>query len=391
MLRLITLLIFLMGSVWLGLVIVNHPGYVFIASQPWQIQMPLWFAALSLIFILGLFYLIIDSMDRLEFWWFRIKNWMRIRREHRSYNKTQHGLSLLIEGRWAKAERLLLKGSDQGVEPLMNYLGAARAAQEQNALDRRDRYLRKAHQLAPDAELAIGLTQAELELEQNQTEQAVMTLNRLRGISKRHPRVLQLLERAYVRLADWSGLRDLLPEFRKAKVLNAEQAAQFEKYVYCEMLKTAGTKDRAELQKLWDDMPRAMRKQPEVVLAYVQQLLLFGDQAEIEQLIQKVLKYEWQPELMKIYSGLSFDNLNRQLVIAGAWLKIYGPKPEILLFLGKTCMQIQLWGKAKDYLERCLAEGSNPEAALKYGELLERLGNHSGAVESYRAALAEMG
>ena len=93
---------------------------------------------------------------------------------------------------------------------------------------------------------------------------------------------------------------------------------------------------------------------------------------------------------MKIYSKFSFDNLNRQLVIAGAWLKIYGSKPEILLFLGKTCMQIQLWGKAKDYFERCLAQGPNPEAELDYGRLLEKLGENDEATASYREVLKEL-
>lgn len=388
--RLLTLLFFLAASVWIGLLIVRHPGYLFIVSKPWMVQMPLWFACIALFIIFAIFYFLIDSIERVQFWWFRVKNWFRIRREHKSYNKTQHGLSLLIEGRWSKAERLLLQGSDQGVEPLMNYLGAARAAQELKALDRRDKYLRKAYQLAPNAELAIGLTQAELEIEQDQLEQAAKTLKKLRTISRRHPRVLKLQEKVMVRLGDWQGLRLLLPELRKAKVLNAEQAQHFEKNIYCEMLKVAGTKDRAELDRLWNDMPRSARKNPDVVLVYVQQLMSFGETAEAERMIQKTLKYDWQPELMKIYSGFSFDNLNRQLVIAGAWLKMYGPKPEILLFLGKTCMQIQLWGKAKDYFERCLEQGPNPEAALEYGRLLEKLGENGAAVTQYRAVLKEM-
>src|SRR5689334_12157232 len=98
-------------------------------------------------------------------------------------------------------------------------------------------------------------------------------------------------------------------------------------------------------------MPRAVRKDPDMVYIYVKQLKSFGETAQIEDLIRYVLKYEWHPELMKIYSTLSFENINRQLVIAGAWLKMYGQKPEITLFLGKLCMHIQLWGKAKDYFE----------------------------------------
>ena len=385
--RIIVLLIFLTASVWLGLVIVRHPGFLFIVAKPLMIQMPLWFACLALFILFGLFYLLIGSIDRLQFWWFRVKNWLRLRREHKSYSKTQHGLALLIEGRWAKAERFLLQGANQGVEPLMNYLGAARAAQELQAFDRRNQYLHKAHQVAPHADLAIGLTQAELELENNQFEQAAATLNRLRTLSKRHPRVLKLLEKVYVHLSDWNQLAALLPELRRAKVLTVEQSNLFEKNITCERLRVAGLKDRAELKSVWDNLTRSQRKNPDIVRAYVQQLLSFGEQTEAEELIRYTLKYQWVPELAELYSTFTFDNINRQLVIAGAWLKMYGPQPAILLFLGKACASIQLWGKAKDYFELCLEQEPNPEAALEYGRLLDSLGDKEAAEQQYRAVL----
>src|SRR5436190_2914368 len=105
--RLIIFLLFLVASVWIGVEVVRHPGYLLVAYQPWMVQMPLWFAILTLVVCFGLFYFLIDSIDRLGFLWFKLKNWLHIRREHKSYSKTQQGLSALIEGRWKKAERLL--------------------------------------------------------------------------------------------------------------------------------------------------------------------------------------------------------------------------------------------------------------------------------------------
>src|SRR5258708_7085280 len=100
--RLIVFLLFLVASVWIGLEVLRHPGYLIIISRPWMVEMPLWFALLACVVFLVLFYLIIDSIDRLQFLWFRLKNWLRFRREQQLYNKTQHGLTLLIEGRWQK-------------------------------------------------------------------------------------------------------------------------------------------------------------------------------------------------------------------------------------------------------------------------------------------------
>lgn len=399
--RLFIFLLILVASVWFGLEVVRHPGYLLLVYQPWMVQMPLWFALLGLLLVFGLFYILIDSIDRVQFLWFRIKNWLRIHREHRSYSKTQHGLALLIEGRWKKAEKLLLAGVNQSVEPLMNYLGAAKAAQELGADDRRDSYIQKAYQVEPGADLAIGLTQAELQLEKHQFEQAIATLNHLQQKSPRHPRVLKLLEKAYVHLADWKNLEALVPSMRKAKILTAQQSDLFEKNIYSEIFRAADDKSIDDLHCMWNELPRSARKNPDVVCAYVKQLLarVWAPEAtmserdeknvkEVEELIRKTLKHSWQPELAQIYSQLPFANLNRQLVIAGAWLKMYGPQPALLLLLAKLCVRVQLWGKAKDYFEKCLALGPNAEASLEYGKLLEQLNEPEAAMQVYRDGLA---
>lgn len=388
--RLVVLLIFLTASVWLGLTIVNHPGYLFIVTQPWMVQMPLWFALLALFVLFGLFYLLVDSIDRLQFWWFRVKNWFKMRRTQKSYSKTQHGLSLLIEGQWSRAEKLLMQGADQASDPLINYLGAARAAHELKAYERCEKYIQRAYKIAPHSELAIGITQAELELRQDQLERAAGTLDRLRKLSSRHPRVLELCEKVYVRLGDWEKLRELLPDMRKAKVLSPQQIELFEKNIYCEILQAASGKSRDELNRVWNDIPRTTRQNVDVITAYVKQLLTFGNEKEAKEQILKTLKCKWAAELVTIYSTFTFENLNKQLVIGAAWLTSYGEKPEILLFLGKVCVQVQLWGKAKDYFKRCLQQGPNPGAALAYGKLLVELGENDQAMQQYQNVLGEL-
>lgn len=390
--RLILFLIFLVASVWFGLTILRHPGYVFLVYQPWMVQMPLWFAALAFLVFFILFYFLITSIDYFQFAMFRIKNWWRFRKEHRSYSKTQHGLMFLIEGRWKKAESLLLGGIHQSIDPLMNYLGAARAAQELKAYDRRDEYLQKAYQAVPDAEIAIGMTQAELELQQEHFERAIATLNRLRQLSPRHPGVLKLLEKAYVRSADWKNLQALLPYLRRARVLTAEQFQQFEKNIACEVLRTEGVSYQS-IEHIYNSLPRYVRRNADVVCAYVKQLRALHKpndaviSKQIEDSIRKTLKTQWQPELAQIYGTLHFSNLNRQLVIVGAWLKLHGSKPELLLTLGRLCAKVQLWGKAKGYFEKCLSLGPNPEASLEYGKLLEQLGEEEEAIQTYRLGL----
>ena len=188
-----------------------------------------------------------------------MRNWLRLRREHRAFSKTQHGLAMLIEGRWKKSERLLLAGVNQSIDPLMNYLGAAKAAHELGAFDRRDKYIQTAYHVAPQADLAIGLMQARMELKQDQLEHAAATLRHLQLEAPRHPQVLQLLEKVYVRSADWESLLALLPGLRKANLLNAEQHDLFEKNIYCEICAANHKKLRRSTQ-IWNTIPRSSKK-----------------------------------------------------------------------------------------------------------------------------------
>lgn len=392
--RLVIFLVFLIASVWTGIRVIHHPGYLLFAYYPWLVQMPIWFGLLSLFILFGLFYLLINSIDHIHFLLFRLQSWLRFRRERRSHSKTQQGLAAIIEGRWKKAEKLLLAGMNQTGEPLINYLGAAKAAHELQAYDRRDQYIQQAYHVAPDATLAIGVTQAELEFSQGHYMQAAATLNHLREEAPRHPRILKLLEKIYIHSADWESLQALLPSLRKAKVLSVDQYELFEKNIYCELLNAAGHRSLANVQQLWRSIPKQQQQHPDVVCSYIKQLiqtqggnLAAAEAKETEELIRKTLKHHYHGELVKIYSTLAFNNLNRQLVIAGAWLKTYGQQPELLLFLGKLCTQIQLWGKAKDYFEKCLAMGNYPEAALQYGLLLESLGETEQAVAIYKEGL----
>ena len=60
----------------------------------------------------------------------------------------------------------------------------------------------------------------------------------------------------------------------------------------------------------------------------------------------------------------------------------------LLLILGKLCAHAQLWGKAKDYFERCLALGPHPEASLAYGDLLKQLDKKAEALVQYQKGLS---
>lgn len=389
--RFIVGILVLIFAVWLGLNIARDPGLALFTYNNWSVEMPLWFAALALLALMCIVYFLVRFLNGIDTSFYRWKNWLRWRRKNKAYSKTNRGLIELIEGHWRTAENYLLEGIPQSDAPLINYLAAAKAAHERGAYDKRDAYLRAAHDLSPQADVAIGLTQAQLQFDQGQLEQALATLNHLRSIAPLHGIVLRLLEKLYIRLADWKGLLKLLPSLRKAKLATPDQLNLLELHVYQEILTTTANK-AASVQALydfWASVPRYLQKNPALISCYIKQLLRYSDTAiYAEELMNKSIKKNWDSELVKMYGLLVTNDSKKQLSHAEKWLKLYPNQAVLLLTLGRLCMRCQLWGKARSYLDDSLKLEAIPDTYVEYGKLFEKLGDMSAAVQNYRDGLA---
>lgn len=382
-------IIILILSVWLGLTIAKDPGLMWITYHNWSVEMPLWFAVLSLIVMMVALYFIVRFYDGIDNSFYRFRNWLRWRRKNKAYSKTHRGLLGLIEGRWRHAENDLLEGMDQSDSPLINYLALAKAAHERGAFDKREMYLHQAHDLAPQADVAIGLTQAKLQFDQGQLEQALATLHHLRTIVPMQPVVLKLLEKVYLRLADWKNLLKLIPSLRKAKIFSSEHLDQLEQTVYQELLIIAANKPDGlkNIRDCWASIPRKLEKNPRIVTVYTQHLLSYPEASgEVEELINKTIKKVWDADLVKLYGQLMHD-AKKQLIHAEKWLKVYPHQAMLFLTLGRLCLRCQLWGKARNYLDESLKLATIPETYAEYGKLCEQLGDLSSAAEKYRQGL----
>lgn len=202
-----------------GLALKIDSGYVLLAYHKWTIEMPLWFA----IVVVVILFLIIHYCIRL---WIGTKNLgkhLRHRktkkRFHKAHALTGRGLLKFIECRWAAAEKLLLKGVKSSSTSVINYLWAARAAQEQGESGRCEKYIEQAYKYAPKEEVAIGLVRAELQIKDREFELALATLRNLQDIAPKHSCVLQLLKSLYIKSGDWEKLLLLLPKLKKNKLI----------------------------------------------------------------------------------------------------------------------------------------------------------------------------
>ena len=372
----------------LALLAQHDPGYVLLSYHGWSAESSLVLFLLLLLLLFSLFYLLL----RLLWGAWRLPHtlacWLGRLRLSRAHHQTHHGLIALAEGNWRKAEQQLSRAATRSDTPLINYLGAARAAQKLGATQRRDLYLLQAHQSMPKERLAIGLTQTELQLSQGQLEQALASLRELHQHAPHHAYVLYLLKKLYEKLQSWDDLYRLLPELRRQQVLAEAEYQAFEQQLCLRLLDSA--RDVDELRRRWKSFAKRQQQQAELLHHYTEALLRLGTTEELEPLLSHYLDRDYAPALAHRYALLeSRTEPAARLQRLEHWLKAHPRDPVLLLAVGRLALHNQLWGKARSYLEASLALEECAETRHELAELLIRLGEKERALELYRQQRAD--
>jgi HemY protein len=308
---------------------------------------------------------------------------------HRQARKrVTRGLIDIAEGNPARGERLLTRGARRSDLPLLNYIVAARAAQIQGADARRDNWLQMALEQQPEAATAIQLTQAELQIESGQLEQALETLQALGESAPEQSQRIALLARAYRRLGDWESLRHLMPRLAKAGTMKSDELEDLQREVFGVLIATAADdSDRESLQAVWGSMPKALRAAPDLFAAYARAQARCGDHDTLEKFLRKSLKTSWNKEVISLYGELETSKPTAQLAHIEAWLSRRGEDDALLRAAAQVCIRNQLWGKARSYLESSLALYPDAATYQIFGRLLEKMGEADAAANAYRLGL----
>lgn len=384
----ITVLVLAIG-IWLGIMVHHDSGYVLVAYQHWSIESSLWVAVAALVVFVLVLYLLVRLLSWLLNLSSRYRRWSGNHRAQKSQQQTQAGLCLLAEGSWKKAEETLIKAASHQTAPLINYLASARAAQELQDFPKRDEYLKIAFETSKDEEMAIGLTQAQLQISAKQWEQALATLRHLQSIKPNHKYVLKCLQAVYAKVEDWASLQTLLPQLKKLKVLSPQKYQGLEKRVAIALLHAFNTEESSadQLQLTWRTINKSLHTDFDLIELYLHHLVALGQDQEALKLIESTLKRSWHSSLLEFIPMLSSIDHEKLLTICEHWHKQHPKNPTLLFCLGRLCEHMQLWGKAKDYLEDCVSAHPQQRAYLHLGLVYQALGDNAKALDSFKKGL----
>ncbi|MFP8968632.1 heme biosynthesis HemY N-terminal domain-containing protein [Pokkaliibacter sp. CJK22405] len=372
--------ILLLGT-WIGYEMTQDSGYVLIAFKSWTVETSLWTAAVLMLLIFMVAHGLLRLFYKVRLPGERLRRWRSSRQQANASVKTHRGLLALADGRWKQAERWLTQSATASDMPMINYLAAARAAQEQGHDDKADKWLQKAQETTKGADIAVGLTQAELMLQRGEYVKARALLLTLRKQSPRHTQVLRMLKTCCVELKDWKGLCDLIIDLKRNEAMDLSSLKLLEADAWRARLKEAGRNkeatDEARIQEIldtWQAMPINLQEQTLTLQLYVERLMDLSAIERAEIVIRNAVNQQWNDELVYQYGLIQSPALDRQLSTAEKWLKQHPDNAVLLLTLGRLSIQCGQWQKARQYLESSLTKQPRYETLQELARLLLHLG-----------------
>lgn len=373
----------LLGAL-LASILIGDPGRVAVSLHGYLITVSLPFAVVVLIAL----YVIVRVGVRLFRMRRRTAAERAARQRERSQEQLVQGLVEMSAGNWTNAEQILSRSAFGAAAPLIHYLAAARSAELQGATARRDEWLAKALDVAPTERAPIHITQAEMFLRHNQIDAALATLEQLEASGHQNARGLMLLARIYRQQGNWQRLRALEPRLRSSGVTSAnidEILAQ----IHLDRLKAAAeSKDRAQLETAWREVPKSMSARADVVTVYARAAMACGEHAAAERSLRELLKTNWDEAAVLVYGDLEVAEPLNLLHTVEKWLNERPRDAALLLTCAKCCVRNELYGKARSYLEASLGLRPRFETYQMLAQLLELSGERQEAFKLLSDALA---
>ena len=352
---------------WIISAFVSDAGYVLVAFGRYSLETSIWTGMLLLMLgYLGtrLVFWVLPLLLRPRATW---RDWAQTRAATNARSGTDAGLLALAHGDAARARKLLLANASRAPTPLLNFLGAARAAQQMGDGAGRDVDLALAAATAPEAAHAIALTRAQLLIEHGAWEDAHGQLRELQTHLPRNTLVLQLLGRTGVRLRDGESLLAAAPAMRKEKALPEDQidALEQEAARWCFDDIAAAQDDPSPR---WQALPKALQQRPRVIAAYARALGVAGRAVEAERLLRDALDRAWDTTLVRAYGEVAADPAF-QLRTVERWLSKHADDAALLQTLGRIHARTGQWLAARSAFEASLRIEQDPAARQRTEQL----------------------
>lgn len=356
--------------------VADDPGYVLIHLRGTNVQM----TVVSAVVILLLVWAAITALVALIRWPFGA---MTRRHRHLSRRRLADGLVSLIEGRHGEAERDLNRAARYPSVRGPALLAAAEAAERHGESARA---LETLDQAAQETPRAARVLRARLLRRAGRAGEAATLLAPEANSGALTPAGWIEFAEASLEAGDTRGALRAVEPLQKSGELGARAFTDLESRIVAAYI--ASAPDGASLASAWSQLPKAQRRLPAAVDAYARQAARHGQTMAAMDEIETALRREWSPSLVTTYGGMGAEDIEQRLRKAEAWVDTHPNDAPLLTAVGRMCVRVRLWGKAKPFLERALAIEPSADAWEALGDVYVGEDNADIAQRCYRNALA---
>ncbi|WP_421237335.1 heme biosynthesis HemY N-terminal domain-containing protein [Aeromonas jandaei] len=382
MIRIIILVAVMVAGLIFGPQASGNKGYVLIALGNYTIESSVTSAVILAVLFYGALLIVEWLLGRVFGLRRKTLGWYGSRRRRKANQQTVAATLAMAEGHYSQAEKLMLKGASNSDTPLLNYLSAAKAAQARGDDVRRDQYLQKAQEENPKAELALTLTQTQLQIEQGQYDTALAMLESVYALNPRHPMVLDQLRQVHLARHDWAALCDLIPTLHKVGKLTPKQEEELLQQAWNGRLQQAAS-NLETLKAVWQELPRKLRLEPELLASYGDLLRGLGADSEAATLWQETLRKQAMPQLLSRLPKLKLDNYQPLLAL----LQKQQGLPEVDNALAQLYLLAGQLDEAQKLLEQQVEKAPSAAVYHALGQVMDKRRLTNKANEYYRQAL----
>ncbi|HFB64521.1 MAG TPA: hypothetical protein ENJ60_03180 [Aeromonadales bacterium] len=364
------IILFFLG-LFLGPKLKQLDGFVVFALDKTTAQIPMWLGIIIILLIIVIFHILINFIQKSVGAVSQARAWSGSRKWKKARTLTISGMIAFTEGRWEKAEKHMQLAAKEGDTKLINYLIAAEAAQKVGDFEKRAFYLKKCKQVAPDKDFAIELTQARLQLESNQYEEAQSSLRHLLEMEPENNYVLTLYTITSDKLKNWD---QVINTYHKIKKKNKELDVLYINAINNNLILLSQNSKNTQIEQIWKNLPAKIKKQPEPFNCYIQALINVNEQEKAEKLLKKQLKTSENLGAIKLFASIESKQPGKQLDLIESKMLLSNNKAEILEVLVDLSIKLKLWGKARQFIEQSLEIESTAVKQLKLAKVLKQLG-----------------
>ena len=372
----------------------TNEGYALLVYPPWRIEVSLLLGIVALLLTFALLYAVTRLVHRA----LELPSQVRAYRERRNRERAQGALAAALqaylEGRFRRAEREAERAWDGDSARGLAALIGARAAHQLRETARRDRWFERAESVRSESLQAARLvSRAELALEDRDFAAAREALTSLHESGPRHIATLRMLIRAERGAGNWEEVLRLASVLAKRDAIAPGIAEEYRVQAILELLERDASDLRA-FEERWRKVPPRDQALPRVAAAAARHLTALGNAALASEVLERALESDWAPQLVSAYGELPAGmtepergaEARARIERGERWLLERSTDAQLLATLGRLCAQVELWGKARNFLEASLSFEESRSAHLELARLAERLGPGEEAQRHYRRA-----